>query len=617
MVTVSGVGSNGAGFTVTTLPNISGISPSSGPVGTPITITGINFGTSQGTSAVTFNGIASTPSVWSPTQIVTPVPNGGTSGNLVVTVGGKSSNAVTFTVFGAAPTITRIHPSAAPVGTFVAIIGSGFGATQGSSKVTFNGTPVASIGFLNWSDTQIGVQVPGAATTGPVFVKLGGSGALSNGFIFQVTTNAGDVPGINALIEQDTYGFDVPGAVDLHTMQTGYNYSPFFDVGAYIGGVNYSSRYARLPSFWAGAVSNLGWGILPIWVGLQPGSTSKQSLRQYPLGDDGTASGLGDANTAVQTAVGLGIVNSIIYADIERFNASYGATTCTGGDQTVRNYVGSWVSTLHQNGFLAGVYFSAGNWCDINIPGGNAPDAIWVASGPYYAIGSAYSQNALNYAGKGPLYGLGPLGSSNPLPDTFLPFSRAHQFFSGVSTDPNNSAAQFPNGNCVLPPFSGDNSCNPYAVFNGVILNKDPNGTDHGIDWDFEYAPVVGWTGTSFLPAPNIIGPQGEILDPTVPVELDWEGVDAAFFSYHVVVSSDPGSLPFPGSGFSGCIGFCEIDESFIGDTSFAIDVGALDPTQTYYWTVSVNGVYKFGDWAPPGDFGFAFCDPVFGCGLF
>ncbi len=42
-------------------PYISGLSVSSGPVGTSVTITGTNFGATQGSSTVKFNGTAATP----------------------------------------------------------------------------------------------------------------------------------------------------------------------------------------------------------------------------------------------------------------------------------------------------------------------------------------------------------------------------------------------------------------------------------------------------------------------------------------------------------------------------------------------------------------------------
>src|SRR5947199_6802165 len=78
--------------------SITSLNPTSGVLGTSVTITGANFGATQGTSTVKFNGIAATPTSWSATSIVVPVPTGATTGNVVVTVGGVASNGVSFTV---------------------------------------------------------------------------------------------------------------------------------------------------------------------------------------------------------------------------------------------------------------------------------------------------------------------------------------------------------------------------------------------------------------------------------------------------------------------------------------------------------------------------------------
>jgi hypothetical protein len=89
-------------------PTIASLSATSGLVGTPLTISGLNFGTSQGT--VTFNGVAATPTSWNPTSILVPVPAGATQGNVVVTAGGVASNGTNFTVlFGDVPIVFVQH----------------------------------------------------------------------------------------------------------------------------------------------------------------------------------------------------------------------------------------------------------------------------------------------------------------------------------------------------------------------------------------------------------------------------------------------------------------------------------------------------------------------------
>jgi hypothetical protein len=79
-----------------------GLSPVAGSIGTQVTINGTNFGTSQGTSTVTFTtasgSVAAAASSWGTTQIRVTVPNGATTGNIVVTVSGVSATGPVFTV---------------------------------------------------------------------------------------------------------------------------------------------------------------------------------------------------------------------------------------------------------------------------------------------------------------------------------------------------------------------------------------------------------------------------------------------------------------------------------------------------------------------------------------
>jgi hypothetical protein len=175
------------------LPTITSLNPNAGAVAAPVTIAGTNFGATQGTSTVTFNGTAATPTSWSATSIMVPVPVGTTAGNVVVTVGGQASNGVMFTVTGAAPAITSLNPNAGAVAAPVTIAGTNFGATQGTSTVTFNGTAATP---TSWSATSIAAPVPAGATTGNVVVTVGGQ--ASNGVMFTITVAGG--PTITSLM---------------------------------------------------------------------------------------------------------------------------------------------------------------------------------------------------------------------------------------------------------------------------------------------------------------------------------------------------------------------------------------------------------------------------------
>jgi hypothetical protein len=132
-------------------PAITGVSPSSGGVGTVVTITGSNFGTTQGASTLAFNGVAASPTSWSATSIVAPVPPGATAGNIVVTVAGQASNGAPFTVATSEPVT-------------IAFVQSNYSTPQTpQATVTVPYTQAQTAGNLNvvivgWSDTTAQVQ---------------------------------------------------------------------------------------------------------------------------------------------------------------------------------------------------------------------------------------------------------------------------------------------------------------------------------------------------------------------------------------------------------------------------------------------------------------------------
>src|SRR5262249_24658792 len=83
-----GVSSQSAPITVTFAnPQLTGFSPTNGPVGRQVTVNGIGLGATQGSSILTFNGQPATTIVsWSDTQIVGQVPVTAISGPVAVTV---------------------------------------------------------------------------------------------------------------------------------------------------------------------------------------------------------------------------------------------------------------------------------------------------------------------------------------------------------------------------------------------------------------------------------------------------------------------------------------------------------------------------------------------------
>jgi RHS repeat-associated protein len=180
------------------MPLVLSVSPTSGAVGTAVTVNGASFGAVQGTSTVTFNGAAATSiSSWSNNQIVAAVPNSATNGPVVVAVNSTASNAnVNFVVNH--PVIDELAPPAAIAGAWVNINGHGFGTNAfNTDTVNFNGVQAA---IVSWSDTQVRAVVPSTTTSGPVTVTKGG--VTSDGVSFTLEsgpptiTNLSPVQGV-------------------------------------------------------------------------------------------------------------------------------------------------------------------------------------------------------------------------------------------------------------------------------------------------------------------------------------------------------------------------------------------------------------------------------------
>jgi hypothetical protein len=120
---------------------ISSLSPTSGPVGTSVDVTGTGF---IGATTVSFNTTNATSfSVNSATSIRAIVPPGATTGNVTVSNSTSVSNGIPFTVTNGTPTLTNLAASPNPVClgspiTFTATIGNVTGSynytlTNGSS----------------------------------------------------------------------------------------------------------------------------------------------------------------------------------------------------------------------------------------------------------------------------------------------------------------------------------------------------------------------------------------------------------------------------------------------------------------------------------------------------
>jgi len=140
--------------------SFSPFTPTFGPVGTGVTITGTTF---TGATAVSFHGVAATFIVSPSGTITTTVPAGATTGPITVTTtgGGPLKTTTRFTV---TPAITSFTPASGQVGTGVTITGTTF---TGATAVSFGGKVSA---FTVSNSGTVTTTVPFGATTGPIIV---------------------------------------------------------------------------------------------------------------------------------------------------------------------------------------------------------------------------------------------------------------------------------------------------------------------------------------------------------------------------------------------------------------------------------------------------------------
>jgi photosystem II stability/assembly factor-like uncharacterized protein len=158
-------------------PTIATFSPSSGVVGTTVTISGTNFSTTPASNVVRFNGVNATVTAASATSITTAVPANATTGKVTVTVDGQTAtSASNFTVILPPPTITSFSPASGTVGTTITITGTNFDPNAFNNTVTVNG--VAATRYSN-STTSITIKVPAGATTGKIAIAVNGQNTTS------------------------------------------------------------------------------------------------------------------------------------------------------------------------------------------------------------------------------------------------------------------------------------------------------------------------------------------------------------------------------------------------------------------------------------------------------
>ncbi len=171
------VGTGRQTLTIAAPLTLSAFTPTSGPAGTHVTITGADF---RSTSTVKFNGVAATVvSPVLPSKLVAVVPASATKGTITVTnttaPAGTVTSSGSYTVTAShPPTLTSFTPASGITGSSVTITGS---FLNGVSSVSFGKLTAA---YVIVSPSQITATVPSGATTGSISVATAVATATSS-----------------------------------------------------------------------------------------------------------------------------------------------------------------------------------------------------------------------------------------------------------------------------------------------------------------------------------------------------------------------------------------------------------------------------------------------------
>jgi YD repeat-containing protein len=222
---------------VVPVATITKVSPSSGPVGSTVTISGSNFGLNPGGSTITFNGTAATPASWSNMTIVVPVPVGATTGPIVITQPTQSSNAVTFTVGVGAITGTITNASGGAVISGATVQALQSNAVQGTATTASDGTYTITNLTPGTYDVRIAASGFGTSVLSGNAVNAGGqttvNAALSGPGTISGTITQSD--GVTPIVGATVVAMQTGDTADSATTNGTGNYNiPTLTAGNYI-----------------------------------------------------------------------------------------------------------------------------------------------------------------------------------------------------------------------------------------------------------------------------------------------------------------------------------------------------------------------------------------------
>jgi probable HAF family extracellular repeat protein len=268
--------------------------------------------------------------------------------------------------------------------------------------------------------------------------KLNSATGMGHGRPPTPLAGGGDGPHISVHL-----GFDTTALQSPAVMQTWWTYSPYSDVGVYLpGGATFGQ--SGLNSGWVSSVSGYGWGIVPFWDGPQAPCACKPNSGTYPnctlfkskFSSDSKQAhndGTAQAGKAEKAAATAGLGGA--RAVIYYDLEQYDSSYCGA---SVTSFVSGWAEKLKGDGYTAGIYGAPADAANDWSRSSPLPDDVWVGKGDSRAT---------------------TLGLGYGLSDTMWPNGqRAHQYLDNVTES-----------------------------YGGVVVQ---------IDWDIEYAMVVGGSAT-------------------------------------------------------------------------------------------------------------------------
>jgi hypothetical protein len=180
-------------------------------------------------------------------------------------------------------------------------------------------------------------------------------------------------------------GFDKSQIPTTTQMLDWWNNSPYYIYGFYLNGALSHSYQPDLTASWISTVRGYGWGLIPIWAGLQPpcacryGKGTYPTCRTYPnvfSSDPAIAmtQGESEADAAYNSALSLNLDGGIIYVDMEQFSSA----ACGAAAQA---FLSGWVQEMavDATSVAGGVYGSLSNAASDFAVASPAPNDVFLA----------------------------------------------------------------------------------------------------------------------------------------------------------------------------------------------------------------------------------------------